>query len=289
MSKKGMLQIDRIVGNNVILTLDPRASKEYVLVGKGIGFDFKGSKWVNMEDPRIEKRYRLDEEQPARQFQELVENIDPEVIQISEQIIESVKARMGTPVQPKVYFALPNHIQFAMYRLQNGMDINNPFLHETKMSFSLEYEIATQAAIMISERFGILVPEDEVGFLALHVHSCAGNVTVGQLVRITGLLNRIVEYIEQHMGAKLQRMGSDYIRLITHIRGTLERLLTGRHIHNPLTAEIKTHYPKLFALATQITGQIKEELDVAVSEDEIGYLAVHLHRLLQVQSSIGRK
>ncbi|MEF2246698.1 PRD domain-containing protein [Paenibacillus sp. IITD108] len=289
MSRKGMLQIDRIVGNNVILTLDPGASKEYVLVGKGIGFDFKGSKWVDMEDPRIEKRYRLDEEQPAQQFQELVENIDPEVIQISEQIIESVKERMGTPVQPKVYFALPNHIQFAMYRLQNGMEIINPFLHETKMSFSLEYEIAAQAAIMISERFGILVPEDEVGFLALHVHSCAGNVTVGQLVRITGLLNRIVEYIEQQMKARLQRMGSDYIRLITHIRGTLERLLTGRHIHNPLTAEIKTHYPKLFALATQITGLIKEELDVTVSEDEIGYLAVHLHRLLQVQPPIGRE
>ena len=89
MSRKGMLQIDRIVGNNVILTLDPGASKEYVLVGKGIGFDFKGSKWVDMEDPRIEKRYRLDEEQPAQQFQELVENIDPEVIQISEQIIKA--------------------------------------------------------------------------------------------------------------------------------------------------------------------------------------------------------
>lgn len=289
MSKKGMLQIDRVVGNNVILTLDPGTVKEYVLFGKGIGFDFKGCKWVDIEDPRIEKRYRLDEEQPARQFQELVEDIDQEIIQISEQIIESVKERMGTPVQPKVYFALPNHIQFAVYRLQNGMEINNPFLHETKMSFSLEYEIATQAAAMISERFGILVPEDEIGFLALHVHSCAGTVTVGQLVRITGLLNRIVEHIEQKKGEKLQRMGSDYIRLIAHIRGTLERLLIGRHVHNPLAAEIKAHYPQLFALAEEIAELIKEELDVAVSEDEIGYLAAHLHRLFQLQPSNGRE
>ncbi len=287
MSRKGMLQIDRIVGNNVILTLDTSTSREYVLFGKGIGFEFKGSQWIDAGDARIEKRYRLDEEQPARQFEELVENIDQEVIQISEQIIESVKERIGTPVQPKVYFALPNHIQFAVYRLQNGMEINNPFLHETKTSFSLEFEIAAQAAEMISERFNIEVPEDEVGFLALHVHSCAGHVTVGQLVRITGLLNRIVERIEQLTDRRLEKSGSEYIRLVAHIRGMIERLLTGRHVQNPLMAEIKTHYPQIFVIAAEIAGLIKEELNVAASEDELGYFAVHLHRLFQVQCSTG--
>ncbi|BBI35833.1 transcription antiterminator BglG [Cohnella abietis] len=289
MTRKGLLQIDRVVGNNVVLTLDPTTSKEYVLFGKGIGFASKGSDWISIEDPRIEKRYRLDEEHPISQFQELIENIDPEVIQISEQIIENVKEQMGTPVQPKVYFALPNHIQFALYRLKNGMEINNPFLHETQMSFPLEYEIASRAAAIISERFGISVPEDEVGFLALHVHSCLGKVSVGQLVRMTGLLNRIVEHIEQRRGSCLPRKGSEYVRLITHLRGAFERLLLGHHVSNPLAAEIKVHHPQLFALATEIAELIKEELDVAISDDEIGYMAIHLHRLFQVKLSTERE
>ncbi|MFC5405790.1 BglG family transcription antiterminator [Cohnella soli] len=283
LAKRGLLQIDRVVGNNVVLTLDPRTSKEYVLFGKGIGFASKGSEWISIEDARIEKRYRLDEEQPIKQYQELVENIDPEVIQISEQIIENVKERMGTPVQPKVYFALPNHIQFALYRLKNGMEINNPFLHETQMSFPFEYEIASKAAIMISERFGTPIPDDEIGFLALHVHSSTGTASVGQLVKMAGLLNRIVEHIERRRQTNLPRSSSEYVRLITHIRSAIERLMLGRHVNNPLATEIQTHYPQLFDLATEIAELIKEELEIEISLDEIGYMAMHLHRLFQLQ------
>lgn len=276
-----MLQIDRIVGNNVILTSDPQTSREFVLFGKGIGFASKGREWIHMDDGRIEKRYRLDEEQPIRQYSELVENIDPEVIQISELIIDRVKERMGTPVQPKVYFALPNHIQFAVFRLRNGMEINNPFLHETRASFPHEYEIAHWAADRIAERFGIPIPDDEVGFLALHVLSCTGAVSVGELVKITGLLNRITSYIEARKAEPINRTSNDYIRLITHIRGVLERIMQRHKVHNPLAREIKACHPREFQLATEIAGLIREEMGVEASFDEIGYMAMHLHRFLQ--------
>jgi len=276
-------RIDRIVGNNVILTVDPRTAKEYVLFGKGLGFASKGSEWISMTDPRIEKRYRLDEEQPIKEYQDLIENIDPEVILISEKIVENVKEHLGTPVQPKVYFALPNHIQFALYRLRNGMDINNPFLHETKINFPLEYEIAARAAVMISERFGIPIPEDEIGFLALHVHSCVGTTSVGQLVKLNGLVNRIVEFIERSKGVPLHRTSQDYARLVMHMRAVIERLMQGRRIINPIIAELKSNYPEAYALASDIAWLIHEEMGLDISQDETGYMAIHLHRLFQPQ------
>ena len=280
MLAKGRLRIDRVVGNNVVLTKDPRTFKEYVLFGKGIGFASRGIDWIHIEDSRIEKRYRLDEDQPSQQFHELVENLEPEVVHISEEIIENIKAQMGVPVQPKVYFALPNHIQFALYRLQNQMEINNPFLYETRMSFPKEFEIASQAAGMISEHFKIPVPEDEVGFLALHVHSCVESVSVGQLVKLTGLLNRIVEHIESKREKRLPRSSGDCVRLIMHLRAAIERIVLGDRVSNPLAMEIKAHYPEMFAHATEIAGMIEEELHVDIPEDEIGYIAFHLHRLL---------
>ncbi|WP_020620892.1 PRD domain-containing protein [Paenibacillus daejeonensis] len=281
MAGKERQRIDRIVGNNVILTVDPHTTKEYVLFGKGIGFASRGSDWISMSDPRIEKRYRLDEEQPIKEYQNLIENIDPEVILIAEKIVENVKERLGTPVQPKVYFALPNHIQFALYRLRNGMEINNPFLHETKINFPLEYEIAAQAAVMISERFGIPIPEDEVGFLALHVHSCVGTASVGQLVKLTGLVNRIVEYIERSRGIPLHRDNQDYARLVMHMRAVIERLMHERRVINPIVSELRSNYPEAFALASDIALLIQEDMQTDISEDEIGYMAIHLHRLFQ--------
>ncbi|HIW34235.1 MAG TPA: PRD domain-containing protein [Candidatus Paenibacillus intestinavium] len=282
MSKDGLLKIDRIVGNNVILTSHAITNKEYVLFGKGLGFTSKGNQCIHIHDPQIERRYRLDEEQPSSQFQALIENIDPQVIHISEQIIDKVKERLGTPVQPKVYFALPNHIQFVIYRLKNEMDIINPFLAETRLSFPQEYEIATEAVDMINEHFQLKIPEDEIGFLTLHIHTCTETVTVGQLVKVRGLLNQIVDYIEDKMELNLPRTSTDYVRLVTHLRGALERIIEGQHILNPFTSEIKALHSNVYEIAVELAEIIKEELKVNVSEDEIGYMAIHLYRLFQI-------
>jgi len=283
LSNEGLLKIDRIVGNNVILTSHAITNKEYVLFGKGLGFTSKGNQCIHMNDPQIERRYRLDEEQPSSQFQALIENIDPQVIHISEQIIDKVKERLGTPVQPKVYFALPNHIQFVIYRFKNEMDIINPFLSETRLSFPQEFEIATEAVDMINQHFQLQIPDDEIGFLTLHIHTCTETVSVGQLVKIRGLLNQIVDNIEERIGFQIPRTSTDYVRLITHLRGALERIIEGQHIVNPFTTEIKTLHSNIYEIAVELAAMISEELEVTVSEDEIGYMAIHLYRLFQIE------
>lgn len=281
MGLKGELRIDRIVGNNVILTMEPSSSREYVLFGKGIGFSCKGQKHIDAEDPRIEKRYRLDDRDKASQYHSLLEELDPEVVHISEQIIEEIRERLGTPVDPKVYFALPSHIQFAVYRLRNGMEIVNPFLYETKMCYPQEYKIAARAAKMISEKFDVIIPEDEVGFLTYHVYSAAGSVTAGQLVQLTELMNEIVERIESWLEIPLPKNSSDYARLIMHLRYMMERILQNKETENPFAAEIRDKIPALHKHAELIAQMIGERLSLQVSSDEIGYLAMHLYRLFR--------
>ncbi|MFX3632595.1 MAG: PRD domain-containing protein [Candidatus Pristimantibacillus sp.] len=181
----GAYRVDRVIGNNVLLTIDTQTGREYVLVGKGLGFTEKTGKLVDNKDSRIEKKFRLDDTEHVRHYHSLLEEIDPEIIRITEQTIDQIKLKTGTDVNPKVYFALPSHIQFAIYRLRNGMDIVNPLLNETKRNFPVEFEIAQQMAEWINKQFEVDVPEDEVGFLTFHVYSAIYNVPVGQLVKQT--------------------------------------------------------------------------------------------------------
>ncbi|MDB5053415.1 MAG: transcriptional antiterminator, BglG [Bacilli bacterium] len=182
------LKIDRVMNNNVILAKDVDSGEELVLLGKGIGFSIKTGAWIRAHDPRIEKRFRLDDRDQLRQNQSLVEDIEPEVIHISEEIICLIELQFKRKVHNKVYLALPSHIKFAIFRLRNGMDILNPFLHETKMCYPKEFEIAQKAAELMSETFNIDIPEDEVGFLTFHVYSALTNVPVSQLTKFSNFI-----------------------------------------------------------------------------------------------------
>jgi transcriptional antiterminator len=176
-------RVERAIGNNVLLTADLQTEREYVIFGKGLGFSLKAGQTIDSTDPRIEKRFRLDDTEQMKQYHSYLEEIDPGIIEVTERIAEHIKQKTGVDVNPKLYFALPSHIQFAVYRLRNGMDIVNPFLNETKKNFPMEYEIAARLAEWISKQFEIEVPEDEIGFLSFHIHSGIHNVPVGQLIK----------------------------------------------------------------------------------------------------------
>ncbi|MCZ8519264.1 MULTISPECIES: BglG family transcription antiterminator [Paenibacillus] len=273
------LRIERVISNNVLMALDPETGKECVLLGKGLGFASKGSGTIESQDPRIEKRFRLDDREELSEYQKLLEGIDPDVIAISEKIIDSMRGQFEQPVNNKVYFALPSHIQFAVYRLRNGMDIVNPFLQETQMCFPKEYEIARSAAETISTRFGIDVPEDEIGFLAFHVHSAVSDVSVGHLVKMSSLVGELVEQVEERLGGRMSRDSMDYIRLVTHLRSAVDRIAQKKAVPNPFMRSFQEAYPREYLLASELGELIQERLGEDVPEDEIGYMVMHLYRL----------
>lgn len=290
LKEEQQLKIERVIGNNVVMVKDEATDKEYVLMGKGIGFNTKGDGCISSKDPRIEKRFRLDEHTPISHYQTLLEDIEPDVIRISEAIIADIAADFVISVSPKVYFALPSHIQFAVYRLKNEMEIINPFLYETKMCFPKEYDIAKKAAERISGAFGVDIPEDEVGFLTFHVHAAVSNVSVGQLVKFTNLISDLVQLIETRKQVTIPKESMDYVRLITHLRYAVERVLQARVAPNPFLAIIRSDHRREYELALSMCRMMEDYLQTDIPEDETGYMAMHLFRLFQTYTPrVGNK
>ncbi|MBP2000990.1 transcriptional antiterminator [Paenibacillus shirakamiensis] len=279
MSEKELLQVQRVIGNNVVMAQGGKNGTEYVLLGKGIGFAVKGAGVIEADDPRIEKRFRLEDREQWSQYERLMEDFDPKVMNITDQIIHYISESFPEKLNDKVYLALPSHIQFTVYRLRNGMDIINPFLQETKLCFPKEYEIASRAAEMISEAFHIHVPEDEVGFLTYHVYSAVSNVPVGQLVKASNLVNNLLEIIQKEKNIKFQQGSMSHVRLMLHLRYSLERLLQNTRIDNPFVNHIRFEYREEYLLASRLGKVMEEELGKKVPEEEICYIAMHLYRL----------
>ncbi|MGM0714158.1 glucose PTS transporter transcription antiterminator GlcT [Brevibacillus parabrevis] len=275
--------ITRVLNHNVVLAEEPGTKLEIVLFGKGIGFGAKPGNTIPAHDPRVEKRFRLENENHQKQYQTILSQVDPAVVGIAEEIIALIASEITPQLNEHVHVALPDHIQFAIYRLRNGMEIVNPFLFEIQTLYTKEYTLAKRAADMIKKAFDLDIPDSEIGFLALHIHSAISYLPVKKAVQFTNVISELVSMIEQRTDRTIERSTVDYVRLITHLRFAVERIRQQKTIHNPLLDRVQTTIPEAYELASELAAYISNRLEVIVPEDEVGYMALHVYRLLQQQ------
>ncbi|WP_339157653.1 PRD domain-containing protein [Paenibacillus sp. FSL W8-0186] len=282
MSGPEMFEVIRVIGNNVVLVHGGGMKKfEYVILGKGIGFGTKVGGTIASDDHRIEKLFKLEDQEQLNEYR-LLEEFDPKVLEITDDILNSISKEFPGKLNDKVYLALPSHIQFTIYRIRKGMDIINPFLEETKISFPREYEIALKAADMIGQAFGIEVPEDEVGFLTYHVYSAVSHVPVGQLVKASNMVGRLIDIIERERGTAFESGSMDHVRLLMHLRFSVDRILNHSvNVDNPFADQIKSQFTSEYKLASRLAKEMEQELGRTVPEAEICFLAMHLYRLFR--------
>jgi transcriptional antiterminator len=272
--------VERAMGNNAVLVREQESKTEWILLGKGLGFA-KATAYIQGNDPRIDKVFRLNQPDQLQQYKALLSNVDAEVFAISEKIIALMEQELTGEVNVQVHVALPSHIQFALYRLKNGMDIVNPFLYETRALFPREYEIAKEAAQLISKEFSMVIPESEVGFLAYHVHSAFSSVPVGRLVKLTNAITEMVDYIEQRLSIRIPKDSLDYAHLITHLQAAMKRIRTDKIVKNPFLSEIKANYQAEYLIASELAIIMGEALNATVCDNEIAFITMHLYRLFQ--------
>lgn len=281
MRESEQFKVQRVIGNNVVMAQGGKNGKEYVIIGKGIGFAVKGSDLIEGNDHRIEKLFRLEDREEWSQYQILLEDIDPKVMRITDEIITDIAREFPGKLNDKIYLALPSHIQFTIFRLRSGMEIVNPFLQETKMTFPKEFEIAYKAAGKVSAEFQVEIPEDEVGFLTYHVYSAVSNVPIGQLVKASNIVSELLDMIKKERNITFEQGSMNHVRLMIHLRFSIERILQGSLVDNPFVKHIKKEYKEEFKLAQKLGKVMQKKLGADVPEEEVCFLAMHLHRLFQ--------
>lgn len=71
---------------------------------------------------------------------------------------------------------LTDHVQKLGERLQTGIVLKNPLLSDIKSNLNSEFVMATLLARILERDWGILVPEDEIGFLSLIFATSASKI-----------------------------------------------------------------------------------------------------------------
>ncbi|MGG5252427.1 glucose PTS transporter transcription antiterminator GlcT [Neobacillus sp. SM06] len=272
------LRIEKVLNNNVLIAEHP-AYKEVVLIGKGLGFNRKQGD--SIETDSVEKFFVLKNEKEQENYLKLLPFVDHELHDVIISAFELIKQRTQSSLNEHIHVALTDHLMFAVTRIAKGMEIKNPFLVETKTLYRREYEIAAEVVQLIEDKTGIKLPVGEIGFIALHIHSSLTNKTLSDVNKHSQLVRELVDMIEEQLKINIDRESIDYMRLVRHLRYTIERVVSGEKVEEPekISALLKAEYPVCYNLSWKIMKVMQQSLKKKVFDAEAVYLTLHLQRL----------
>lgn len=275
------IEVKKVFNNNVILVHELEKNVEAVVVGKGIGFGKKNGKQYELDESDISKVFKNMDSELGKEYNDLIKLVDPEVIGLTEEIIQYATSKLGE-LNYHIHIMLTDHIAFAIERLKDDQEIINPFLYEIKALYPREFEVSEYAKNLINKRMGIMIPDGEKGFIAMHIHSAMKNKAVKETVENARILTEVIEIIEEYMNIRIKKDDLSYVRLVHHINTAIIRMETNHEIENPLLDNIKKEMKSSFILANKIGNHIVEAKGISINEHELGYLALHIERLSKI-------
>ena len=154
-----MYRICKVLNHNGVIALDMNDSKEYVLLGKGVGFGKKPGE--RFEQPADCTVYSLQETSSRGDAAELIKSIQPEYFQMANRILNEAERHFGK-IDRSILFPMADHIAFAVQRLQKGEKISNPLTEDIKTLFHSEFKVASMIQTILKEEKQIDIDEDEI-------------------------------------------------------------------------------------------------------------------------------
>lgn len=241
----------------------------------------------------IRKKYRANIPNQAMTSvrNRLLNTIGNDILDGIEKAIEQTEAMKDHSIADSSYVGLVVHMALAVKRLINGEKIafDSKILEELRES--REYDVAKAIVDETAKIFNIHIPEDETGYITMHLKGVKYGSTIkdnGKIqvndYRIIHLADELIRSIEQDTGYLLQNNNKLLIGLVNHLGPALARIQLGLEIENPLLDEIRTRYTDYYDMTARSIGLLEEKLGLTVPEDEIGYLAMHFGAALEEQS-----
>lgn len=277
------MRIAKVLNNNVITVIDDQ-HKESVIMGRGIAF--KKQPGDEIEEERIEKIFTLENREVSQKLMTLLSDIPMEYMDISDEIIQYAQGVLGGKLHDSIYISLTDHIHFAIERYRLGMEIKNALLWEIKRMYRKEYAIGVKALGIITDKLGVTLPEDEGGFIALHLVNSQLNVEMRDTVTMTNIVKDIINIVRRSFVIDLDEESLSYYRFLTHLKFFAQRILSGtpssnKETDNSLHDMVKQQYSSSYACAEKIKDYAQKIYGRSLSNEEMLYLTIHIERVVK--------
>lgn len=274
------MKVLRVFNNNVVLAR-PEAGGEVIATGRGIGFQARPGDAV---DPaRVVKVFVPSDGRDPDTLATMLSAIPPELVQLTDEVLAGARATLGEKLGISVVVAVADHLNFALHRARQGIELEFPL--EAEIAHLYPHELAAAQAMVaaFNERLDTAIPAEEAVPLAMHlVNAGFSTGDLSETYQMTGVFRQIFDVVSNAYGQEVNAAGISAARFITHLRYFFVRVREQRQLadgHSALLPTVRAAYPSAYACALKIQSVLELRLGHPITDDEVVYLTMHVRRL----------
>ncbi|UNT71656.1 PRD domain-containing protein (plasmid) [Bacillus sp. N447-1] len=276
-----MIKIKKVLNTSVVLAEDDQ-KKEFILLGKGIGYGQKAGNII--EGQQTHQMFIPIESTQVKEFLGLLDAISPVFIELTQQIVNYAEDKLNTTLNRGIYFTLMDHLSFAVARYKKNINITNRVYWEIKNYYTEEFKIGVFALKLMNEKFHINLPIEEAANIAFHLINAQGEQKESKDgMRYAKMIGSIVNLVRYTCKIEMDDENIHYTRFVTHVKYFVERFYTNTMLDDKgdvLFEQLAILYPQAMSGAFKVKEYIEQFDGEIIPNEEIAYLGVHIHRLI---------
>ena len=241
-----MYNIKKVLNHNVVIGYDSESWSDYLIMDKGIGFGRKTGDVVQLGGRAA--IYSLKKANDRGDAREMAETIPAVYLEIASEVLDKAEEVFGK-IDRNILFPMADHIEYAVKRVRNNEQISNPLTEDIRILFHMEYKTAGCIREILMQKMGILIDDDEVGYIALHIHSAIEDEKVSHAMQMARAVRECISYVEQEVGKPIDVMSLSYNRLMNHIRYMVARTMSGEKLKVNMNDYMRVKFPQAFEMA----------------------------------------
>ena len=209
----------------------------------------------------------------------VIDYINPVYLEIAAEIIKEATNKFQK-VNHDILIPLADHIHFTIKRMDENIMPSNPFTYDIRLLFPDEYEVALKSKEIIKSFINKEINNDEVSFITLHIHSAISSNKVGESMEAARIVHESIIKLQTDLNIKIDIESISYARLMNHIKFLIIRLNTNEQLQMDISEFTKNKFPFAYEQAIRMCDNLSKVLHKELPESEVGYLALHLERIL---------
>ena len=212
--------------------------------------------------------------------EKLLNLIEKDTIQKLANLIMEIEGQLPYRLADNAYIGLLVHLALVVQRIRQNEKISMDKASLDNLKNYKEFQTAKDLGIKIAQTFHIEIPEEEIGYITMHLRGSRFFQKEHKNHPLEDLAKEMFKIAEAETGSFLEQNEQSIFWLASHLETAINRLKMKMDIRNPLLDEIKQYYSELFHVAEKCIVPVEKQFGIKMPDSEIAYIAMHLGAVL---------